>query len=116
MIVLAATNRIDIIDPALLRAGRFDIQLELPMPDEPARLAIFQVHSKGKPLAEDVDLRELARATEGLAGSDIEAMCRMASMLAIREFLNLGRSDADKLVISAKHFHEALEARKRAKE
>ncbi len=71
VVVLAASNRPDIIDPALLRAGRFDFQLELPIPDEKTRLEIFKVHTRGKPLADDVDLESLAKVTEGMVGSDI---------------------------------------------
>jgi len=86
--VLAATNRRDIIDPALLRAGRFDIQVELPVPDEKARRDIFAIHTRAKPLASDVDLDRLASATSGLLGSDIECICRRASLLAIREYVS----------------------------
>jgi transitional endoplasmic reticulum ATPase len=72
VVVLAATNRLDIIDPALLRCGRFDFILEMPLPDEKTREAIFRIHTRGKPLARDVNLAELARLTEGKVGSDIE--------------------------------------------
>jgi transitional endoplasmic reticulum ATPase len=118
VVVLAATNRPDIIDPALLRAGRFDLQLELPIPDEKARLQIFQIHTRGKPLAEDVDLEALAEATEGLVGSDIEAISRKASMLAIREFLdqtdpNCKEMDFSGFKIGARHFRQALEVLRR---
>lgn len=115
VVVLAASNRPDIIDPALLRAGRFDIQLELPIPDEATRLAIFKVHTGGKPLSEDVNLELLAQATEGMVGADIEAVCRRASMLAIREFINQGRKDLSKFKIDARHFNNAIEAMKKVK-
>jgi transitional endoplasmic reticulum ATPase len=87
VVVLAATNRMDIVDPALLRPGRFEVLMKLPMPDREARLAIFRVHTRGKPLAPDVDLAELAERSEGLVGADIEGLCRQAAMLAIREYL-----------------------------
>jgi len=87
VVVLAATNRLDIVDPALLRPGRFEVLMELPVPDREARLAIFRVHTQGKPLATDVDLAELAELTEGLVGADIDGLCRQAAMLAIREHL-----------------------------
>jgi transitional endoplasmic reticulum ATPase len=90
VVVLAATNRVDMIDPALLRGGRFDLVIELPFPDEDARFAIFGIHTKNKPLAKDVNLRELAKEANDLAGSDIEFLCRKASMLAIREYINQG--------------------------
>ncbi|MEK7848008.1 MAG: CDC48 family AAA ATPase [Chloroflexota bacterium] len=111
--VLAATNRPDIIDPALLRAGRFDIQIELPLPDERARRQIFAIHTRGKPLADDVDLDRLAQAAAGLVGADIEAICRRASMLAIREFVSqapqgVPAARAGPLKITARHFQQAV--------
>jgi len=109
VVVLAASNRPDIIDPALLRAGRFDFQLELPVPDKKARLEIFKVHTRGKPLADDVGLESLAKVTEGMVGSDIEAASRRASMLAIREFINQEKKDLAKFKISTRHFSSALE-------
>jgi len=87
VVVLAATNRLDMVDPALLRPGRFDSLIEAPMPGEGERLEIFLVHTRGKPLAKDVDLAVLAQESQGLAGADIEATCRKATMLAIREYL-----------------------------
>ena len=108
IVVLAATNRLDIIDPALLRAGRFDFLLELPIPDEETRLEIFKVHTRGKPLAPDVDLKTLAGATEGLVGADIESVCRKASMSAIREFIERQCEDYSEFVVSEGHFKEAL--------
>jgi transitional endoplasmic reticulum ATPase len=112
VMVLAATNRLDLVDPALLRSGRFDLLLELPKPDEATRLEIFKIHTKNKPLAGDVDLKSLAKETEDIVGSDIEFICRKASMLAIREFLGhrLKETDyADKdLKISREHFEGAV--------
>lgn len=111
VVVLAATNRLDLIDPALLRSGRFDILLELPVPDEKTREEIFRIHTKNKPLAEDVDLKILARETEGKVGSDIEFICRKASMLAIREFLGQGAEEGIQkldIKISKRHFNGAL--------
>lgn len=113
VVVLAATNRADIVDPALLRAGRFDFQLELPSPDEKSRLEIFKIHTKGKPLASDVSLEELSKEAEGMVGSDIESICRKASMLAIREFVNrtgskLEASEVSSFKIAVKHFEEAI--------
>jgi len=116
VIVLAATNRLDIVDPALLRPGRFDLRLELPIPDAKARLEIFNIHTRGKPLAADVDLKPLADTTDGLVGADIEAICRRASMLAIREFLGKHRtfkSETKKVglsqaKVSNKHFEEVI--------
>ncbi len=110
VVVLAATNRIDILDPAVLRPGRFDMILELPIPDEEARYEIFKIHTKGKPLAKDVDLKALARETKERVGSDIEAICREASMSSVREFLRDKRKDYAKLQITARHFREAIKS------
>jgi len=112
VVVLAATNRLDLIDPAILRSGRFDLSIELPKPDEKTRQQIFKIHTKNKPLAEDVDLKELAKQTEGKVGSDIEFICRKASMLAIREFIDKKsevRTQKLDLKITRKHFEEAIQ-------
>jgi transitional endoplasmic reticulum ATPase len=113
VVVLAATNRLDIVDPALLRAGRFEVLVELPAPDRAARLAILQVHTRDKPLATDVDLASLADRTEGLVGADIEAICRQASMLAIREFVekNADATDYSRFRIAKHHFEETMAKR-----
>ncbi len=112
VVVLAATNRPDLLDPALLRTGRLEIRHELPVPDEEARLVIFRIHTRNKPLADDVDLIGLARKATGLVGSDIEAMCRRAALSAIREFLQRHPQPAAEEVaafkIAARHFEEAL--------
>ena len=85
VIVLGATNRPDILDPALLRPGRFDFKVELPPPDEVARRAILGVHALSRPLGKDVDLESLAAQTEGMVGAELQALCQRAAMLAIRE-------------------------------
>jgi transitional endoplasmic reticulum ATPase len=85
--VIAATNRVDIMDPALLRPGRFDRHVKVDDPDEKARLEIFKVHTKDMPLADDVDLEYLAKNTTKYVGADIEAVCREAVMLTLREDL-----------------------------
>ncbi|MBK5191565.1 MAG: AAA family ATPase [Methanosarcinales archaeon] len=108
VVVLAATNRIDIVDPALLRPGRFDIILELPMPDERARYEIFKVHTKKKPLSKDIRLEELAKMTEGFSGAEIEAVCNRAAMLAIREFES-DNKDISSLKIKDKYLKRAIE-------
>lgn len=82
--VLAATNRPDVIDPALLRPGRFDKIIEIPMPDEGSRLAIIKVHTKRMPLAKDISLESLAKDTENYTGAELENLIREAGMNAIR--------------------------------
>ncbi len=87
VIVLAATNRSELIDPALLRPGRFDLVVELEYPSEEERSAIFAVHTRGKPLVPEITMQELAQLTPGRSGADIEAICRRASLLALREWI-----------------------------
>jgi transitional endoplasmic reticulum ATPase len=114
VLVLAATNRLDLVDGALLRSGRFDLLLELPVPDEKTREEIFKIHTKNKPLAENIDLKNLAKETEGKVGSDIELICRKAAMFAIREYLSKKQDISNpgnrkpKFNISRKHFTEAI--------
>ena len=100
--IIAATNRPDILDAGLMRPGRFDRHIQVKEPDEKARLAIFEVHTKDMPLADDVDLEKLAKHTEGYVGADIESVCREAAMLALRD--NLETTE-----ISNKYFKEASE-------
>ncbi|NAZ25748.1 MAG: CDC48 family AAA ATPase [Thermofilum sp.] len=101
VVVIAATNRPDIIDPALLRPGRFDRLIYVPPPEEKARLEILKVHTRNMPLAEDVDLLEIAKKTEGYTGADIEVLVREAGLLALRENINIDK-------VYARHFEEAL--------
>ncbi|WP_324662518.1 AAA family ATPase [Haloarcula sediminis] len=114
LVVLAATNRRDMIDDALLRPGRLEQHVEVPNPDGPAREAILSVHTRGKPLAEDVSVPELAAELSGYSGAEIEAVVREASMLAIREMADdLGPAEAseraDEVRITGDHFRRALE-------
>jgi len=102
VVVIGATNRPDIIDPALLRPGRFDELIYVPIPDKEARKAIFQVHTRKMSLAPDVDLDELVERTEGFTGADIAAVCKKAGRLALRE-------DLEAKEVRMKHFLEALE-------
>jgi len=107
VLVLAATNRKDLIDSAILRPGRFDFVLDFPLPDEKTRQEIFGIHVGGKPLASDIDLAVLAEETEGLSGAEIEVICREAAMLAIRESIQAGNKKS-KLQISKEHFNLAI--------
>jgi transitional endoplasmic reticulum ATPase len=93
VLVLAATNRVDMLDPALLRPGRFDRVIEIGTPDEEARLSVLQVHGRGRPLAPDVDLREVARRTDGFSGADLDQLLRDAAMNAVRGVLARGEGD-----------------------
>ncbi len=100
VIVVAATNRPDVLDPALLRAGRFDRKVYMDRPDRVGRLAILEVHSRGKPLASDVSLETMARLTPGFVGADLENMINEAAILAARH---------GKKAISMRDFQESME-------
>jgi transitional endoplasmic reticulum ATPase len=114
VVVLATTNRIDLVDGALLTAGRFDLLLELPMPDQAARESIFGIELRKKPLTADVDVKELARRTDGQSGADIAFVCRKAAMLALREQFSTGAAG---LSVARKHFDAALlELKNRARQ
>ena len=99
VIVLAATNRQDILDPALLRPGRFDRQIYVGLPDIRGREAILKVHAKRKPLAEDVSLTQVAQATAGFTGADLANLLNEAALLAARQHSQF---------ITAAHLHEAM--------
>jgi len=88
VIVIAASNRPDILDPALMRGGRFDRVIDIPAPDEKARLEIIKIHTKGMPLAKQVELAGLAKKTDGYTGADLENVCREAGMTAIRRSID----------------------------
>ncbi len=100
--VIAATNRPDMVDPALLRPGRFDRLIFIGMPDIEAKKQILKIHLKDKPLADDVDIDVLAKNTEGFTGADLAAACNEASMFAIREFVLGGGKLSDKEVKKVK--------------
>jgi len=110
--VIAATNRMDLVDPALLRPGRFDRHLYIPPPDLATRKAILGIHTRKKPLAKDVELDELARRTDKYTGAELAAVCNEAAMLAIREyatkFPQADESSLRKFVIEKRHVDAAL--------
>ncbi|RME53621.1 AAA family ATPase [Candidatus Woesearchaeota archaeon] len=105
VVIVAATNRPDMVDPALLRPGRFDRIILASVPDKKTRKAIFKVHTKRMPLAKDVDIDALVEKTEGYVGADIEAVCREAAMLALRH-AEMGKKTAKE--IGMQFFLEAL--------
>ena len=112
VMVIAATNRPDIIDAALLRPGRFDRLIEISLPDEEARREILKIHTSKKPLADDVDIEDMAKRTDKFSGADLGAVVNEAVMLAIREYVLSGQCKADEEIceykVSKKHFEEAL--------
>ncbi|RLI94455.1 MAG: AAA family ATPase [Candidatus Altiarchaeales archaeon] len=109
VVVIAATNRPDLIDPSLLRPGRIDLKIEIPLPDEKTREEIFKVHTRKMPLDKDVNLKELAEKTSGFTGADIEALCREAAMNALRE---KKRKNLRKIKVRMEHFENALKEMK----
>ena len=102
VVIVAATNRPDMLDPALLRQGRFDRIILTPIPDLKGRKKIFEIYTEKMPKAKDVDIKELAEKTEGYVGADIEGVCREAAMIALREDLNTK-------TVKMEHFVKALE-------
>ncbi len=101
VVIIGATNRPDIVDPSLLRPGRFDELILVGPPDKEARKEIFKIHTRNMPLADDVDLDELADLTDGYVGADIEGICREAGMIALREDINAK-------VVKREHFMKAM--------
>jgi len=113
--VMGATNRPDLVDPALLRPGRFDRMLYIPAPDLEARRAILRIHTKGMPLADDVSLDRLAEQTESYTGAEIAAVCSAASITAITDHIaahpdaDEAKKHKDELKVYARHFEAAFE-------
>jgi len=118
VVVLAATNRPDIVDPALLRPGRFDRVLKVPAPDKKARLEILKLHTAKNPLAPDVDLTRIAEKTEGFTGADLAGVASTAVMLALEEHVSKYktieevRKHAAEIKVTMKNFDKALEKTK----
>ncbi|MFP3166230.1 MAG: CDC48 family AAA ATPase [Nitrososphaeria archaeon] len=127
VVVVASTNRIDMIDPALLRAGRFDKLIYVPMPDKQARMEILKIHTRGVPLCthneainglcnegDIVNLEKIAEATEGFSGADIESVVNTAISIVLQEYLKSHQNDEDykkdleKVFILQQHFEEAI--------
>ncbi len=108
VLIVATTNRIDLVEPALLRAGRFDYIIEFTMPARDDRFNILEIYLKGVPLAPKVDIDHLADMSEGWTGADIEAMCKKAVMLALDECLTSDKdADLSKCIIGPEHFEQA---------
>lgn len=116
VIVIGATNRPEALDMALRRPGRFDREIELRVPDTEGRLEIFQIHTRGMPLSDDTDLKELAQITYGFVGADIAALCREAAMSALRNILpeidldvpEIPKEILDKLQVMKDDFNNAM--------
>jgi transitional endoplasmic reticulum ATPase len=116
VIVIAATNRQNAIDPALRRPGRFDREIEIKVPDKNGRLEILQIHSRNMPLDSDVDHKKIAAVTHGFVGADLEYLCKEAAMKCLRRLLpdlnledeKLPPETLDKLIITQNDFNQAI--------
>jgi transitional endoplasmic reticulum ATPase len=119
VVVLGATNRLDIIDEALLRPGRFDKVLEVPPPDKEGRIEILKIHTRKKPLAKDVDLSKLADITEGFTGAQLSAVANSAAVLAIKRYVRIHPKAAEEepgdLTVTMKDLEEAVREVRRNK-
>ena len=116
VVVIGATNIPDALDPALRRPGRFDRELEIPVPDRHGRLEILEIHTRGMPLCDDVDLRELSEITHGFVGADLQGLCREAAMICLRSVLvdldrggSLTAEQRQSLQVSMDDFRGALQ-------
>jgi len=116
VVVIAATNRPNAIDPALRRPGRFDREIDIGVPDQQGRLEVLQIHTRGMPLAEDVDLPKLAASSHGFVGADLEALAKEAAMRALRRILptvdlekkSIPAETLNKIIVRMSDFQEAL--------
>src|SRR5881398_2727371 len=116
VVVIGATNRVNALDPALRRPGRFDREIEIGVPDRDGRLEILQIHTRGMPLTEDVDLKRLADVTHGFVGADLEALAKEAAIRALRRILpeinleaeNIPVEVLNKIIVRMSDFQEAL--------
>ncbi len=116
VVVIGATNRVNSIDPALRRPGRFDREIEIGVPDRDGRLEVLQIHTRGMPLGEDVDLKKLADVTHGFVGADLEALAKEAAIRALRRILpeinleadNIPKEVLKKIIVRMADFQEAL--------
>ena len=111
VLVVATTNRMDMLDPALLRPGRLDLLMEVPPPDAAGRAKIFEVHLRGKPVSADLGLDDLARRTDGFTGADIERVCHRAALAAVREFIEKhgDAGDPSRMEITRDEFAKAIQ-------
>jgi transitional endoplasmic reticulum ATPase len=108
VLVIGATNRVDLIDSALLRPGRFDRIIEVPKPDSDGRKNIFEIHTKKKPLAPNIDFAKLVELTDGFSGAEIEGVCNRAAMSAIRRYVDSRTKSVKSIKITQEDFENAI--------
>ena len=122
VVVLAATNRIDIVDAALLRAGRFDKLIQIPLPDKAARKDILKIHTKGVPIAKDVDLDRVVDMTEGFSGADMASLTNTAVSIVLQGFISKypkpddAKKHVDEAVVGMEHFADAIKKVRQSRE
>ncbi|HJY09930.1 MAG TPA: CDC48 family AAA ATPase [Nitrososphaeraceae archaeon] len=122
VVVIAATNRVDMIDMALIRPGRFDKVVYVPMPDNKTRVKILEINTKGKPVSQDIDLKRIADMTDGFSGADVSAVANTAISLVLHEYLERyptpeeAAKHASEALVSMHHFEEAVRKIKKQRE
>jgi transitional endoplasmic reticulum ATPase len=115
VLIIGATNRLDIVDPALLRPGRFDRVIEVPNPDITGIEMILKIHTKDKPLADDVNLKTLAEAARGFSGAEIEEVCNRAALLGVKRFVESKEKDVKSIKITQKDLEDSVNGIKKTK-
>jgi transitional endoplasmic reticulum ATPase len=115
VLIIGATNRLDIVDPALLRPGRFDRVIEVPNPDVTGVEMIFKIHTKDKPLADDVNLKTLAELAKGFSGAEIEEVCNRAALLGVKRFVENKEKDVKSIKITQKDLEDSVDEIKKTK-
>jgi transitional endoplasmic reticulum ATPase len=122
VVVIAATNRVDMIDMALIRPGRFDKVVYVPIPDNKTRVKILEINTKGKPVSQDIDLKRIADMTDGFSGADVSAVANTAISLVLHEYLERyptpeeAAKHASEALVSMHHFEEAVRKIKKQRE
>lgn len=115
VLIIGATNRLDIVDPALLRPGRFDRVIEVPNPDAHGIEMIFKIHTKNKPLSDDVNLKKLVETTKGFSGAEIEEVCNRAALLGVKRFVENKEKSVKSIKITQKDLEQSIEEIKKTK-
>jgi transitional endoplasmic reticulum ATPase len=109
VLIIGATNRLDIVDPAILRPGRFDRIIEVPLPDSKSREHIFKIHTKKKPLSKDFDLGKLVERTDGFSGAEISAVANRAGIIALKRYVNGKSATVKEIEITQKDLMDAID-------
>jgi len=110
VLIIGATNRVDLIDSALLRPGRFDRIIEVPLPDIKGRENIFKIHTRKKPLAEGIDFTKLVQLTNGFSGAEIEGVCNRAAMSSLRRYVaDKKEKNVKSIKVTQQDFEDAIQ-------